>query len=401
MTIEVALVGPDRHDELTVPLRTAFGFRFDPERAERTKRLPELVQRIAGLDGGKIISSAGAFRFEMTTPGGRVAASGLTMVGVLPTHRRRGILHQMMALHLDEARKNGFPISALWASEGSIYGRFGYGMASLHGSAAFDTHRAAFARPVEREGVFELLDENEALEPCQSVYEQVRPAVPGMLGRSPEWWAFRRLGDFDKSLQPYCRAVLRIGGRPEGYALYRLTQPISVPGPTDTAMSVTEVMGTSPRATAMVWRYLFEVDLVRRIEAPMLSSPHALLHLFLEPRRLALTVGDGLWVRLVDAEAALAARSFPAWGGVRFGVTDARCPWNAGVYCVEGGRAGRSSGAPELRFDVGVLGSLYLGGVTARELADVGAIEELVAGAVDRADGLFRSPRTPWCPEIF
>jgi predicted acetyltransferase len=401
MTIEISLVGPEMHAEVTLPLRVAFGVPFDPERAERNKRLPELDQRIAALDGGKVVGSAGAFRFEMTTPGGAVAASGLTMVAVLPTHRRRGILRRMMDLHIETARAKGFPISALWASEGQIYGRFGYGVAAFGGTASFQNERVAFKRPVGHQGVLRLLDEKEAAEPFRAVYERVRPTVPGMLSRSAQWWDFRRLGEFDKSLQPLHRVVLLIDGQPEGYALYRLAQKLAIPGPADTAIAVSEVMGTSPQATAMVWRFLCEIDLVRRIDASFLSSTHPLLHMVQEPRRLNLTLMDTLWVRILDAPAALAARAFPADFAVTFQLEDALCRWNTGVYCVEGGRAARSDAEPELRFDAATLGSLYLGGVTARQLADAGAIEELAEGAVDRADALFRSPRAPWCPEMF
>ena len=181
MTIEFALVGPERHEEFSGPLLTAFGIRFDPERAARSKRLPELVQRIAAFDGEKVVGSAGGFRFEMTTPGGTVAMSGLTMVGVLATHRRRGILTRMMRLHLEEARDHGQPVSALWASEGSMYGRYGYGLASLNGVMSLERERAVFKRPASQEGVLRLLDENEAREPFRDVYERLRPSVPGML----------------------------------------------------------------------------------------------------------------------------------------------------------------------------------------------------------------------------
>jgi predicted acetyltransferase len=401
MTIDISLVGPSMHEALTAPLRTAFGMRLDTDRVARNLRTPELVQRIAATEDGKVVGSAGAFRFEMTTPGGLVPMSGLTMVGVLPTHRRRGILTRMMDLHIAEARANGLPISALWATEEAIYGRFGYGIASLQGSVTFDTQRMALKRPVGREGALRLLEAEEARAPFREVYERVRPTIPGLLSRSPEWWDFRRIGDFDKSAPPLFRVVLLLDGRPEGYAIYRHSERISVPGPLDTALTVSEVVGTSPRAEVMVWRYLCEIDLVRRIEAPLLHASHPLFHMVQSPRRLRLTVGDALWVRVVDAQAALAARAFPAEGAVTFRLDDPRCPWNEGVYRVAEGRAARVDAAPEMRLDAAALGSLYLGGVTARQLADAGAIDELLAGAVDRADALFRWPRAPWCPEIF
>lgn len=405
MTIDITLVGPDEHEAFTIPLITAFGFRFDPERAERSKRLPELVQRIAAKEDGMIVGSAGGFRFEMTTPGGKVPISGLTMVGVLPTHRRRGVLSRMIRMHFDEARANGQPVSALWASEGSIYGRFGYGVAALYSSISIERDRAVFKRAAPRAaagaGELRLLNENEAREPFGAVWERVRPTVPGMMSRSAAWWSSRRLGDFDKGPLPLFRAALFVDGQPEAYALYRFTEMMPMPGVAEANLSVIEAIGTSPRATAMVWRYLFDLDLVRRVESPLLHASHPLFHMITEPRRLRMQVGDSVWVRVVDAAAALNARVFSTAASVSFRLDDELCPWNEGVYRVDGGRASRWDGAPELRFNASALGSLYLGGVTARQLADAGEIEELVEGAVDRADALFRWPRAPWCPDIF
>jgi predicted acetyltransferase len=401
MSIHIELVGAEQHDAFTRPLLTAFGLRFDSDRAARSCALPELVQRIAAKEGDKIVGSAGGFLFEMTTPGGSVPISGLTMVGVLPTHRRRGVLSSMIRKHFDQARDNGQPVSALWASEGSIYGRYGYGVASLSGSISIERDRAAFKRPAPREGELRLLDEKEALAPFREVWERVRPTVPGMLSRSDAWWANRRLGDFEKGPLSLQRAALYLDGRPEGYAIYRFVELMPMPGVAEANLSVVEAVATSPRATAALWRYIFDLDLVRRIEAPLLNAAHPLFHMVAEPRRLRMQVGDAVWVRLVDAAAALGARAFAPRGAVAFKLDDAFCPWNEGVYRIEDGRASRWEGAPDLRFNASALGSLYMGGVTARQLADAGEIEELSEGAVDRADALFRWPRAPWCPDIF
>jgi len=323
------------------------------------------------------------------------------MVGVLPTHRRRGILSSMMRMHIDQARENGQPVSALWASEGSIYGRYGYGVASLVGSISLERDRAVFKRPVSRAGELRLLDENEALEPFRQVWERVRPTVPGMMSRSAEWWQVRRLGDFDKGLLPLYRVALYVDGQPEAYAMYRFAETMPMPGVAEANLNVIEAIATSPQATAMLWRYICDLDLVRRIEARLLYASHPLFHMVAEPRRLRLQVSDAVWVRLVDAATALGARVFAPAGAVTFRLDDEFCPWNEGVYRIEGGRAARWDGAPELRLNASTLGSLYLGGVTARQLADAGELEEIAEGAIDRADALFRWPRAPWCPDIF
>ncbi len=107
-----------------------FGSSPDEEAGERFSRLLPCDRMHAAFDDGAIVGGAGAFPFELSVPGGPLACAGVTVVGVLPTHRRRGILARMMRAQLADVRARGEPIAALWASEETIYGRFGYGMAS-------------------------------------------------------------------------------------------------------------------------------------------------------------------------------------------------------------------------------------------------------------------------------
>ncbi len=140
---------------------------------------------------------------------------------------------------------------------------------------------------------------------------------------------------------------------------------------------------------------------MERVRAGPLPLDHELFLLLREPRRLKFSYRDGLWVRLVDVEAALKARTYKPGEPVIVEVADELCPWNAGVWQLGPEGASRSTSEPELRVDVSVLGSAYLGGFTFGELARAGRIEVLADGALDRADTLFRADRYPWCPEIF
>src|ERR671913_547778 len=91
----------------------------------------EADRSIAAFDGGEVVATAGAYSLEMTLPGGPRPVAGVTIVGVLPTHRRRGLLTEMMRRQLTELHeRQREPVAALWASEGVIYGRFGYGVAA-------------------------------------------------------------------------------------------------------------------------------------------------------------------------------------------------------------------------------------------------------------------------------
>ncbi|MEZ4298229.1 MAG: GNAT family N-acetyltransferase [Polyangiaceae bacterium] len=402
MSIDIRLVGVDMHDALSGPIRCAFGMRFDAERSARNKLLTELVQRIAAFDGDTLIGSAGGYRFDMTTPGGSVPVSGTTLVAVLPSHRRRGILTRMMRLHIDQAHENGLPTAALWATEGSIYGRFGYGIASVSAQVSIDTRYSAFKRPPPPGAEAALLEEDEALAPCTAVYDEVRRTTPGMMSRTPEWWRFRRLGDYDKSSSLLQRVVIKYNGEPEGYALYRYsTRPIT-PGPLEMDCSVIEALASTPRANAALWRFLLDLDLIRKVESPFLHAAHPLYHLLADARRFRCSsLDDALWVRVVDVEPAFEKRTLPAHLSLTFQLDDAFCPWNQGVYRIADGRLRRASGSPELHLDASALGSLYLGGVTARDLFDAGDLHEISPGAVDRATVLFRGTNAPFCADIF
>ena len=122
-------------------------------------------------------------------------AAGVTIVGVLPTHTRRGVLTQLMRAQLDDIHQRGEPIAVLWASEETIYGRFGYGMAALCGEIEIQRVHGKFRSPVDHRGSFRLLSYEEALEVIPPVYARVAAETPGMFARTREWWEARALHD--------------------------------------------------------------------------------------------------------------------------------------------------------------------------------------------------------------
>jgi predicted acetyltransferase len=224
-----------------------------------------------------------------------------------------------------------------------------------------------------------------------------------MFVRTAEWWRARRLADPEWAREgggEMVRALLELDGRPAAYALYRLHFSAARGVPSGFT-NVIEAVGDSPEATRGIWRFLLDIDWMDRVRASLLPLDHELFLLLREPRRLLFELRDGLWVRLVDIEAALNARTYKQGEPLTVEVLDEFCPWNAGVWELGPEGAARSSKEPELRLDVSALGSVYLGGFTFAQLARAGRIEILVEGAVDRADSLFRTDRYPWCPEIF
>lgn len=404
MAIEVAACAlPDEILPAISPVFHYFGLLPTPPDADRFVPFVEPSRAFAAREDGAIVGGCASFPFELTVPGGMVRAAGLSVVGVLPTHRRRGILRDMMRAQLDDVHRRGEPVGYLWASEDTIYGQFGYGLASLSGNIDVAKAHTAFAKPFESRAEFRILDESLALEPMSRIYDRVRREHPGMFTRSADWWRFRRLADPENRRMGggvLNRVVLLHDGEPQGYALYRIHQQFEG-GSTLGHVNVIEAIGASAEATRDIWRFVLDIDWVARVKAMLLPLDHPLLMLAARPRELKFLAHDGVWVRLVDVPAALAARRLGAGDPVVIELADAFCPWNAGRWRVTPAGAERTTADAELVCDITALGSVYLSGFSFRQLARAGRVEERREGALARADALFASDRAPWCPEVF
>lgn len=349
----------------------------------------------------RVVGGAGSFPFELTVPGGTVRAAGTTVVGVAPTHRRRGILRSLMRAQLDDVHVRQEPVACLWASEETIYGRFGYGMASW-GVDLVAPKPAAFHHSSPPASGLRILPEAEALSPIAEVYDQVRRTRPGMYHRTTEWWTTRLLADPEARRVGGVlnRAVLFRDGTAEAYALYRLNQDFQG-GVSVGNLHVIEALGTSPRATREIWRFLLDIDWVAEIRAFFLPVDHPLLLQLARPRAAHFRVKDVLWVRLVDVATALRARRRNPGASVVLEVADAFCPWNAGRYRVSAEGVETTAEPADLALEASALGAVYLGGFDFHQLAAAERVAELVPGAIERADLVFHTATAPWCPEIF
>jgi predicted acetyltransferase len=360
----------------------------------------EIDRSFAAIDAGRIVATSAAITTRMVVPGGaRVPTAGVTMVGVQPTHRRRGINTRMMGTLLDQAADRGEPIAALFASEGAIYGRFGYGLAAFLGEFQAEAARMDFVRGYVQSGRVELLPKAEALPIIGQVFDAA--LRHGGVERND---AFRDMVFADATHHMRDKAVFYAvhrddAGESDAYAVYSMKHdwPRSVPSGT---IEVIECIAVTAQGNADIWRYLFDVDLVATVEAWNRPADDPLLLLAAEPRRLRLGLGDGLWVRLVDIPAALSARRYASDGRLVFEVTDPFRPDNDGRYelVVEDGAAScaKTDAKADLTGTVNVLGAAYLGGVSFAQLAAAGQAEERTDGGVERADAMFHWTPAPW-----
>jgi predicted acetyltransferase len=389
-------------DEVVRSLRTvetAFGSEPEDADLERAKKTMPVDRALIAWDGDRIAGTAASFPFSLTIPGGELPCAGVTWVGVLPTHRRRGVLREMMRFQLDDCRRRGEPIAALWASESVIYGRFGYGIAApVYEMKALKTN-FAFRDDAGRIGSVRIVTREEARELYPPVYERIRARRAGMIARDDTWWWEVRLGNWpgEGGSGPRAYVVYERDGAVEGYAFYRVRQRWDDSVPQGTVLAI-EVSGATQTATRELWRFLFGIDLTTSVEADIVDPAAGLWLGVADPRRLRLGLSDGLWLRLVDVEAALAARAWSRNDGLVVEVHDDFCEWNAGRYRLGEGRV---DAEPDLALAVADLASLYLGGVSAFDLAHAGRLDERTEGAIARAEALFRTPLPPFCPEVF
>ncbi len=371
--------------------------------------LAEAERCLIAVDGEDVVATAGIFTRELTVPGAIVPMAGVTYVTVAPTHRRRGLLTQVITRQLTELHEQGGEsVAALWASESAIYQRYGYGNAAPHASLSGATRETAFRREVDLgEGRVRRLDEEKVRPHARAVYEALRPDAVGWLDRADKWWA-RRHYDPEHYREGHTPKRYLVHEEPDGqvtgWAAYRLKGDFERTGPNG-LVAILDVGATSPQAYSALWRFMLDQDLMRKFRKRMSSHHDPLLHLVLNPRAVETDVSDGLWVRLVDVDRALAARRYSIDIDVVLGVTDDRCPWNTGRWRLSAGPDGAVCSATtdpaDLTLTSTELGTVYLGGPSLTQLARAGRVVEHTPGALVRTATAFGWHTPPWCPEVF
>jgi predicted acetyltransferase len=371
---------------------------FEPERS------------LAAFDEKEIIGTAASYTRSMTVPGGALPVAAVTMVAVAPAHRRRGVLTAMMRRQLtDLSEQQGEAVAALWASEGAIYQRFGYGRGATGAKLSACT-QALRLRPETDTGSgrVRLVGEEEARPQLAAVYEAVRPGCTGFLDRPGRWWD-HRLYDPEHWREGSTSLRFALYGEPDGrttgYAVYRTKAAWEDWGEPSGHLTVREMFATTPQAYAAVWSYLAGLDLVRTVERFHGPADEPLAYLVADARAVRLQLIDNLWVRVTDVGRALAGRRYATEVDVVFEVADSFCPWNAGRWRLAGGPEGascaRTTDPADLVLTSTELGAAYLGGTSLHTLAAAGRVREVRPGALRAAAAGFATERPPWCPEIF
>ena len=405
--VEIRRTEPGDAEAFVEVLSAAFGQRPSAE------HVAEDVADVAGIRGwvalaeGRLIGVGGLIDLRLTLPGGRrLPIAGVTEVGVLPTHRRRGVLRRLMAALLDDAREGGAPAAGLMASQAPIYGRFGFGAADRVARVTVATGEVSLREPLADPGRLEVADLTTARAELPDLHERVCAARNGMVSL-PAFRLRRRYRDADREAGGFgaMRFTLHrdAGGSVDGLLAYRTRVDWAWSNPPRGDLRVEELWAVTEAGGSSLWRFCLEHDLMTSVSAQWRPTDEAHQLRLTNPRAWGQTLDDGLWLRPLDPAALLAARRYGREDGL---VLEVREPdGSSRRFRLEGGLEGAtcvpSTASPDLSLGAAALGSILLGDAAVEMLHRAGQVEESTAGAVTRATAMFRWSPLPWSGAFF
>jgi predicted acetyltransferase len=388
-------------------METVFLDTFGNEKDELGRSVFEPDRSLVVYDGDRrdqLVAHAAAYTRDLAVPGGVLPAAHVSLVGVAPTHRRRGLLRRLMERQLAGLPE---PVAVLWATEGRIYPRFGYGLASRRVSLSIDTHEVRLPRPAGP-GRLRTIPASQARPALERLYQSVWSDRPGWSSRDQRWWSYV-LADPASLRKGATERRVTVHEGPtgiDGYALWRARSSWHAGGPNG-EVNVIEVVAAGPDSYLALWRFLLSVDLTRTATIRFAGPDEPLLHLADEPRRLGASLSDGLFIRITDLPAALTARRYAAPLDVVLEVTDPLLPRNAGRWRLTAPASGEKAGctrvdAPaDLACATTDLAAAYLGGTSLAALAAAGRVRELRPDTLAAASTGLGWHRAPSAIEVF
>lgn len=370
---------------------------------------------LGAWDGPRCVATFRAIPTRLTVPGGAELTADLVAgVTVTSTHRHRGLLTAMMERGLTAARERGAAFALLNAAEHGIYGRYGFGPATRASGWSIDLPRSGGLSPqIGQLAVgarIELITLDELAHIGPALHERVRTQRHGAISRPPLRWrydSFSAAWSGLPGLPPFVAVHRERDGLVTAVLTYRLEHNGILDGEPDITLTVVDHLAATPAAAGALWRHAFDIPWVRRLTVPH-AAPDDPLPLALVNPRAAKLAGDGskdLWLRLLDAPRAFAARTYDVPAATVLQVHDplghvTGC-WRLATADDGTGTLTATTAEPELEMNADALASVYLGGVTVPQLLAAGRIRQLRDGAAARAGLQLRTALDPWCPDTF
>ena len=359
------------------------------------------------LDASIPVATFAWFEKLVNVGGGRLIPGHLiTWVTVRPTHRRRGLLRSLMTTDLAEAKADGYPFAALTATEGGIYSRFGFGVATWSHSIEVDTS-PGFKMVHEPDRRVELCLPSQLRELAPKIYGEFMRTSPGAMERQ-QTYIERTTGELNTDTGEAdrgVRAALHFDeqGEPDGYVSYKFAGWSKNPPTID----VIDFVAVTDAAYSSLWSFLAAIDLSTRVTFGESAEDSPLPWLLTDSRRVrTVSTEDNIWIRILDVKAALEARPWYVPGTLVLEIDDS-LDLAGGRFTItsDGENAvvetASDSTPADLSLGIAELGSLYFGGADPVILARAGRIDENVPGAAVHASAMFSLGRMPYSPNGF
>jgi predicted acetyltransferase len=379
-----------------------------PLRVDRWKRDWNEVRSWGARDRGRWVGTLATEPSRLTVPGvgdatASIVSNAVTGVTVAATHRRRGLLRQMITEAERDAKERGDTVSILIAAEWPIYGRFGFAPATWCANYTYYTRRAGAALSPAETGFVRQVEAEELVKYAGDIYDRERALLPGGINRAGSWWS-RNLGANGYEPMPFNRGNLILhesDDGPDGFVIWKPDRDFGLTGKLG-SVKLLQFVAASPAAYRNLFAYLAGLDIVDEVELIDRPVDEPARWLLGDARALTQTeLMDDLWLRILDLPGALEARGYAAPGRVVIEVVDNDGGgFAAGRYLLDadadGARCTPSTESADVTVSQRALAGAYLGDRTLRALAVAGGVEEHTAGSLARLDAMLATPRPPY-----
>ena len=362
---------------------------------------------VVAFDGDEMVGTSAWDTFSLTVPGTQTDFVAIGGVAVLPTYRRRGIMRGMMERLHRNAYSAGHHLAGLRASESSIYGRFGYGVAIENQIARIDTRDGAFRSVPPPRGEVRFADPELMRKVAPEIWSKTAARIPGRVNRPDQLWnrsfdprRLRRAAQGDVFRVTYVEDNEYLG-----YVTYRIEHKDDGLHSCN-AVKVRELVAATTAAEIALWRFLLDIDLATEVEYREHSKKSKLLWLLADPRKLMLEPFDSLLIRVLNPAKALASRLYSAPGEVVIELVDEFYPLVGGAYRLQvdaGGRATceRTEASADVSMPVRSMGAIFMGSNYLADLARADRVQEHTEGSIALIDTMFpASGDINWSPEF-
>lgn len=353
----------------------------------------------AWLDG-TLAGTTNSFRGQLTLPGGEsVAHAAVTHVGVLPHFTRRGILQGLLRQQLEDLYQEGVSVASLRASQGGIYSRFGYGVASYFQDLRIDKRELA-ALP-KRQGEVQLLSATDGWKTLQEIVERYPLARAGTLTRWPQWWAMQQHRLAHSHLNHYVAVALK-EGIPQAFVRYHAQPEDNWLYSTERTLVVDDFHAADAELAVTLFNYLLQLDIARFVQFSHRPVDDVLPLFADNPRAVGQqSLRDETWLRIIHLERTLNARRYQDAEPVVLAVTDSQLPQNQGNWLLSAEGVTATRQTADLSLDSATLAMLLLGGHKVWQLIQTQRIRIVNPQAPKRLERLLACDEAPWSGIFF